>query len=203
MRNESNEHVTTAESGESVILTTCESTTLPATREEALALGKTKYFSGKPCRNGHVSFRWTNSWGCAECCKTARVKNRRAEKAKRLKLFHAAKHRCKSTGVDFTISIDDVVIPTTCPVLGIALESGGGGFSNNSPSIDRVSPDKGYTPENIRVISWRANKLKSDATLDEMVAVLNYMLSCRGSADTLRYDHNTGRLRLHTIEEFD
>jgi len=24
-----------------------------------------------------------------------------------------------------------------------------------------------------------------------------------GLADTLRYDHNTGRLCLHTIEEFD
>ena len=43
-----------------------------------------------------------------------------------------------------------------------------GGPTHNSPSVDRIDPKKGYTPDNIRVISWRANSLKSDASLKEL-----------------------------------
>lgn len=44
-----------------------------------------------------------------------------------------------------------------------------------TPSIDRFDNSRGYTPDNIRVISLRANIIKSDATADEVEAVLNYM----------------------------
>jgi len=34
---------------------------------EALAAGESKYFTGRPCRNGHVAFRLTLSGVCYEC----------------------------------------------------------------------------------------------------------------------------------------
>lgn len=37
------------------------------TRQEALALGKGRYFTGKPCLRGHLSERWTKWRGCIEC----------------------------------------------------------------------------------------------------------------------------------------
>lgn len=40
---------------------------LPATREEALALGLTRYFTGQPCKNGHIAERYESSGHCAEC----------------------------------------------------------------------------------------------------------------------------------------
>jgi hypothetical protein len=123
--------------------------------------------------------------------------------AKRLKLLHAAKYRSAKTSQPFDLTVDDIVIPEVCPVLGIPLVSGGGGFSPDSPSVDKIDPKKGYVKGNICVISWRANKLKSDATLEELVAVVNYMAEMQGVPDTLRYDHDTGRLMLHTIQEFD
>jgi hypothetical protein len=36
-------------------------------------------------------------------------------------------------------------------------------------------PSLGYVPGNIRVISMRANRIKTDATADELRAVLRYM----------------------------
>lgn len=84
-----------------------------------------------------------------------------------------AKHHAKKLGVPFSISAADIHIPKTCPVLGIPLER----YKNrdNSPSLDRVICSLGYTPENIRVISGRANRLKSDASLEELRKIMEYI----------------------------
>jgi uncharacterized protein YaaR (DUF327 family) len=36
-------------------------------RKEAASLGLTRYFSGKPCRNGHVAERYTKKSTCVQC----------------------------------------------------------------------------------------------------------------------------------------
>jgi len=45
----------------------------------------------------------------------------------------------------------------------------------DTPSVDRFDNTKGYTRDNIRVISLRANLLKKDATVDEVRKLLVYM----------------------------
>lgn len=69
---------------------------------------------------------------------------------------------------------EDLVIPEVCPVLGIRLEFGKS-HCWHLPSLDRFDNDRGYTKDNVRIISYRANKLKNDATVEEFEAVLNYM----------------------------
>jgi hypothetical protein len=69
----------------------------------------------------------------------------------------------------------ELTIPTHCPVLGIALKHNTARRLDNSPSIDRIDSSKGYTKDNVRVISWRANKLKNNGTLEELEAVVRYM----------------------------
>lgn len=49
------------------------------------------------------------------------------------------------------------------------------GSRESRPSLDRFIPANGYVIGNIRVISFRANRIKSDATLEEMRRVLSYM----------------------------
>ena len=44
---------------------------LPRTRAEAKALGAKWYFTGNPCKHGHVSDRMTSSRCCRECGKIA------------------------------------------------------------------------------------------------------------------------------------
>lgn len=89
-------------------------------------------------------------------------------------LWLQAKYRSEQNGREFAIEESDVVIPEICPVFGTPL-SMDSQSSDDSPSIDRVDSAKGYTPDNIRVISLRANKLKNNATKDELKAILAYM----------------------------
>ena len=87
---------------------------------------------------------------------------------RRYKMFHNAQHRAKRKGVPFTITIDDIIIPEKCPLLNIELISSSDKNDPRNPSLDQIVPGKGYTPDNIQVISYRANVLKWDATLQEL-----------------------------------
>jgi 5-methylcytosine-specific restriction endonuclease McrA len=42
---------------------------MPRTAAEAIAAGLTRYFSGKPCPQGHIGFRAIHNSGCCECMK--------------------------------------------------------------------------------------------------------------------------------------
>ena len=85
------------------------------------------------------------------------------------------KWRAKRDGLDCTVTVADLKVPPVCPVLGIPLVAGTR-CGSNSPSVDRVDNALGYTPENVQVISFRANQLKSDATAQELLAVLKYVM---------------------------
>lgn len=88
-------------------------------------------------------------------------------------MFYDARKRAQLLGLPFSIEPEQIVIPSYCPVLGIALQSRGP--RDNRPSLGRIIPDRGYVPTNIRVISFRANRIKSDASATELRAVLEYV----------------------------
>ena len=85
-------------------------------------------------------------------------------------MLNSARERAKKKGIPFDLSPDDIRIPEVCPPLGIHLQRGRGknGPSPNSPSLDRKDPSKGYARGNVWVISWKANRIKMDATGDEI-----------------------------------
>jgi len=87
----------------------------------------------------------------------------------------AARSRAKSSGVPFDLTVGDIVIPETCPVLGIPLVSAAGGGKRgprpNSPTLDRLDPARGYVPGNVVVVSFRANRAKNDLSLGEIEAL--------------------------------
>lgn len=85
-----------------------------------------------------------------------------------------AKKRAKLIGVPFDLDYAYIepLIPTHCPILGIKLCRDPKTGYENYPSIDRLIPELGYVRGNVWVISFRANTLKSNATLDEMRLVL-------------------------------
>lgn len=89
-------------------------------------------------------------------------------------MWKNAKRRAKDKGIDFSIKEEDIVITDVCPVLGIPLIVGVV-RNDNSPTLDRIDNTKGYIVGNIRVISWRANRIKGDATSKEISLVLEYM----------------------------
>lgn len=98
-------------------------------------------------------------------------------------LLYSARHRAKKRGLAFDISVDDIKIPDLCPVLGIRLVRSRGKLFPESPTIDRIDNTKGYVKGNIAVISWRANTLKRDSTLEELERICQYL---RASLPPLR-----------------
>lgn len=91
--------------------------------------------------------------------------------------LHNSRKQAKQRGLEFNITFFDFPeLPTHCPVLGMKLDYFGGDGSNNA-SIDRIDSNKGYVPGNVHIISWRANMLKSNATVDELRQVYEYFVS--------------------------
>lgn len=90
-------------------------------------------------------------------------------------LLNAARRRARVKGVPCTITLKDIRIPDFCPVLGIELVQASGVFTDQSPTLDRRVPEDGYVPGNVCVVSYRANRIKNDASIDELKAVLAYM----------------------------
>jgi len=83
-------------------------------------------------------------------------------------MLHTARASAKKRGQKCTITDADIIIPATCPLLNIPLEKSGGVRTDASPSLDRIDSKLGYIPGNVWVISWRANRLKNNATLEEL-----------------------------------
>lgn len=90
-------------------------------------------------------------------------------------LWRGAKRRAEEKGLEFTITEQDIHVPDVCPILGIPLKVGDGVVHDESPTLDRISSDKGYVPGNIHVISHRANRVKSNATVDDLKKVFEWM----------------------------
>ena len=91
-----------------------------------------------------------------------------------VRLLENARRRSRIKGLECTITAEDVTIPKRCPVLDIPIITGTGKCLPNSPSIERINNDEGYTPDNIVVISYRANILKRDASFDELKRIFEY-----------------------------
>jgi hypothetical protein len=85
------------------------------------------------------------------------------------------KYRAKKKGLPFNLTLGDLVFPDVCPVLGIPLVMRSGSFSDNSPSIDRTIPSKGYVKGNVGIMSYRANRIKCHASLEDLEAIVAYM----------------------------
>lgn len=168
------------------------------TKQEAKQQGLIFYFTGKPCKYGHVSERLVKGGSCRECknsksqkfreenrekyneyCRKKKKENYSTEKRRELylknivsEIYHAAKYRAKKKNIPFTIDIEDVIIPPKCPVFDIPLDSKN---KLQAPTLDRVINDSGYVKGNVRVISSKANRLKNNGTMDEFKKILKYM----------------------------
>ena len=135
---------------------------------------------------------------CRDCDKISQEKTKRktvqsrldygrkyqAEKRKdfnyRIKmLINSSKQRASKKGIQHDITVEDIKqifpIDNKCPIFGIDLCFNSSGFIDNSPTIDKINPNLGYTKDNVQIISWRANRLKSDASIEELEMILAYL----------------------------
>lgn len=117
----------------------------------------------------------TPSLGRRDTCKTCGKKEYHQkflmkswkDDAKKILLYNSKK-RAKNSNLEWNLTREDLIIPSHCPVFGFELKREDKKTWRTAPSIDRVDNTKGYTPDNIIIISRRANILKKDATIEEL-----------------------------------
>lgn len=86
------------------------------------------------------------------------------------KIYNHLKSSAKKRNIPFDLTIDQLnnfTFPLTCPITGVKLKYKGS-LEDNTYSFDRIDSSKGYTIDNLIIISWRANKLKNNATIKEL-----------------------------------
>lgn len=144
----------------------------------------THAFIGVRCSCGREFWLRYEVWGKQERCKVcdSKRKNFKHGLSKKIymSLWHSAKKRARDAKIPFAIRITDICIPDRCPVLGMMLDQTQGASPSraprpNAPSLDRIDPAKGYTLDNVAVISHRANNLKKDGTIDEHERIAAFM----------------------------
>lgn len=87
-------------------------------------------------------------------------------------MLRDAKNRAKSQNVPFDITTEDIIIPEYCPILDIKLEHCTD--QGRAPSLDKLIPSLGYVKGNISVISYRANHIKNNMTLKEIIKMAEW-----------------------------
>lgn len=108
-------------------------------------------------------------------------------------LLSFARHRAKYAGIDFSITEADLVFPDRCPVFDEPLSFGLGRGEGQSLagrdwrySIDRIDNQMGYVPGNVVVVSYRANRLKSDANIAELARLVEFYHELAGKPGRAR-----------------
>ena len=130
--------------------------------------------------------KWNVNSGTKDICKKCCTKIRQTEKLNRdwkidaaKLLYKNIKSRCKRIGREFSIELEDIIIPEKCPVFGFELKREDKQTWMSAPSVDRIDSSKGYIKGNITVVSRRANILKRDAIVEELEQLLNYYKTLR------------------------
>lgn len=92
-------------------------------------------------------------------------------------LLRLAKKRASLKNIEFSLTEDDFELPTHCPALGIPLKfhfGEGAGGQDDSFCLDRLDNNKGYVKGNVSIISHKANRLKGNATIEELENLLSW-----------------------------
>jgi hypothetical protein len=165
--------------------------------KDAKLQGLKWYFTGKPCPHGHITKHCVSNRSCYLCSKKRAKKHaqnnkeyyalkhkdyRKVSKNRIRIMYRSAQKRAKNNNLPFTITEQDIVIPKRCPIFNeIEFLDDSGNVKNNifanrnySPSLDRIDNNLGYVPGNIIVISDRANRLKSNASIDELEKIVKF-----------------------------
>lgn len=90
-------------------------------------------------------------------------------------MYSSAKARAKKKGLDFSINLEDILFPDVCPILQIPLLVNIEKVKDDSPTLDRIDNRLGYIRGNVRVISYKANRLKNSLTEQDLKRMLKYI----------------------------
>lgn len=110
---------------------------------------------------------------CSKCRREAMYAKVNSDVSAYLKkLYSSLGHNRKKQGFDWSVTADDFVEiynkqDGRCALSGVVLTHyrDGGGAKSFNCSIDRISPQLGYTKKNIQIVAYSVNMMKG--TMDE------------------------------------
>jgi hypothetical protein len=73
-----------------------DASSLPSTKTEALSLGATRFFTGRPCANGHTSLRRATDGKCMCCINAKKAKYRATPRGREVYRLSSERHRLKN-----------------------------------------------------------------------------------------------------------
>lgn len=104
----------------------------------------------------------------------------------------AAEKRAKEKNLNFDLDVEYLLSIYTdiCPILEIPLNWDGGPKTDNTPALDKIIPEKGYVKGNVRFISTKANSMKTDATLEQLLLFAKNIEKYMKNEDIVRTTEN-------------
>ena len=94
-------------------------------------------------------------------------------------MYNNAKKRAEKHNLEFSLKKEDIIIPEKCPLLEVEFIMGRGKDYMYTPTIDRIDRSKGYTKDNICIVSMLANSMKNAASPQELFTfsktIINYI----------------------------
>ena len=96
---------------------------------------------------------------------------------------------CKKRGVAFDLDSDylEKIWTGFCPIFNVKLEIGSRNIDHTlNANLDRIDPKKGYVKGNVMYISGRANRIKYDASVEELRCIADWLENQLESATTIR-----------------
>jgi hypothetical protein len=80
----------------------------------------------------------------------------------------------KTERTQLSVEYYQTLFVTHCPLLGLELtykNCGKKAAPDNYATLDKIDPTRGYTKGNVQILSFRANTIKGDASLEELKLV--------------------------------
>ena len=105
-----------------------------------------------------------------------RQKRENSRKNFKTQMLANCKRRALKKGLEFSICKEDIIIPKICPILKVPFILGTGKNYEYTPTIDRINNYKGYTKENIQIITKKANSMKNSASFKELKLFAEWIL---------------------------
>lgn len=163
------------------------------------------YDEGKPCKVHGPSARYVSSNQCVTCtleqgARYRALQDKDKRNRRERQLYHSKtsvedwikrniksiRIRAKEKNIPFDLTTQYLISIWTgkCPVLGFDLQhmcSRDNPF--NQATLDRFNPNKGYVAGNVAYISNLANRIKNDATSNQIRAVADWIDSRASSQE--------------------